>query len=282
MAQQNELFVPYDDGLKILDVGSWAETKYKVVSLYTTLFSSGMKAKWGQRVYIDLYAGAGFSRIRDSDKLLAGSPILALTVPDRFDKYIFCENDSDSFEALKARATRIAPTADISFVPGDCQEKISEIRSLIPKASSGHTVLSLCFVDPFDIGLHFSTIQALSDMFIDFLVLLAVHMDAGRAYALYLDEDNTKVDNFLGSRDWRKRWRETEERRFPEFLAMEFAQRMELLGYRSTPLHLMKKVRADDNNRPLYFLALFSRHQRAYQFWEQVLKYETEQTKLPF
>jgi hypothetical protein len=40
----------------------------------------------------------------------------------------------------------------------------------------------------------------------------------------------------------------------------------------------MKKVRSDDKNLPLYHLALFSRKQVAYQYWDDVLKYSTDQT----
>jgi hypothetical protein len=39
----------------------------------------------------------------------------------------------------------------------------------------------------------------------------------------------------------------------------------------------MKMVRSDDKNLPLYYLALFSRHKMAYQFWDQVLEYGTDQ-----
>ena len=31
---------------------------------------------------------------------------------------------------------------------------------------------------------------------------------------------------------------------------------------------------------PLYRIALFSRHERAYQYWDQVLKYNTDQKTL--
>lgn len=95
-----------DDGFKCPEVGSWAETKYRLLALYDELFSMGMKDKWEQRVNIDLYAGAGYSRIRGTKKFLKGSPILALTVTHPFDKYIFCEDDGEFLEALKARQGR--------------------------------------------------------------------------------------------------------------------------------------------------------------------------------
>jgi len=41
----------------------------------------------------------------------------------------------------------------------------------------------------------------------------------------------------------------------------------------------MKQIRADDNNRPLYRLALLSKHKLAYEYWDQVLKYSDPQLK---
>src|SRR5260370_15389183 len=46
----------HDDGLIAPDVGAWAEEKHRLLSLYSTLFSSGMKAKWSRRIYVQLYA----------------------------------------------------------------------------------------------------------------------------------------------------------------------------------------------------------------------------------
>jgi hypothetical protein len=53
---------------------------------------------------------------------------------------------------------------------------------------------------------------------------------------------------------------------------------MESLGYLHQELHQMKLVRSADKNLPLYYLALFSRHDTAYKFWKDVLKYSTDQS----
>ncbi len=42
----------------------------------------------------------------------------------------------------------------------------------------------------------------------------------------------------------------------------------------------MKQVRSDVKNLPLYHLALFSRHELAYEYWDEVLKYSTPQLRL--
>jgi len=95
-------------------------------------------------------------------------------------------------------------------------------------------------------------------------------------------EDATKVDEFLGLRTWRERWAGAQKKaiEFPKFLAEEFALRMESLGYLRTPLHRMKKVRTDEKNVPLYYIAMFSKHETAHELWDEVLKYGTDQQNL--
>jgi len=273
-----------EDGLPCSVVGAWAEDKYKLVGLYDRLFSTGMKNKWPTRVYIDLYSGPGFVRVRGTGRMLTGSPLLALGVPDPFDKYIFCESAPELLAALRSRVDRYSPKADVAFVCGDCNEKIEEICANIPAPSPRRGVLTFCFIDPFDISIKFSTLRRLSSHFIDFLILLALHMDANRNVEHYLDPGNPKVDEFLDLPDWRERWKIAESRgvRFPRFLAEEYSVRMEELGYLRQSWERMKQVRSVGKNLPLYRLALFSRSKVAYQFWDDVLKYSSYQRNFGF
>ncbi len=236
--------IPNDDKLATPEVGAWAEEKHRMVSLYATLFSSGMKDKWSKRVYVELYAGAGYSRIRGTSKYIFGSPLLALKVRDPFDKYVFCEAKPKNLQALRNRASQISSSRDVAYVEGDCNMRIPEILAEIPRGSAGDTVLTLCFADPFDIGLEFETIRTLAKArYIDFLVLLALGMDANRNYEHYLREDSDKVDRFLGSGSWRKRWAaaQWDAIKFTRFLSDEFTKSMATLGYIPPAHYTMKK-----------------------------------------
>lgn len=145
-------------------------------------------------------------------------------------------------------------------------------------------MLSLCFADPYDIGIKFETLRRLSDRYVDFLVLLALYMDANRNYDNYIGDEAVKIDEFLGSPTWRERWR-AENRKgipFPQFLAEEFSRSMEALRYRSQPFYKMKPIKIPELNVKLYRLALFSRHPTAYAFWDDVLKYSTPQRTFDF
>jgi len=282
MKREEELPIP-EDGRVYPEVGGWSEDKHRLVSLYSTLFSSGMKDKWDKRVYVELYAGAGYSRIRQTPKIIVGSPLLALKVKDPFDKYIFCEENSENLEALKFRVGQVAREKDVAYVLGDCNQCTTELLAGIPRGSKDETVLSLCFADPFDIGLRFETIRALAaNRYVDFLILLALGMDANRNYDQYIKEDADKVDKFLGSDSWRERWAtaQWDAVKFTRFLADEFTKSMAALGYIPPPFYTMKEVRSYEKNLPLYRIALFSRHERAYKLWDQVLKYSTDQTQL--
>jgi len=272
-----------DDGLFCQEVGNWTEEKHSLVSLYAKLFSTAMKQKWDERVYIELYAGAGYSKIEGTSRFIAGSPIRALALEDPFDKYIFCERDATQLDALKRRVERDFPNAKVSFIEGDCNQKVDDILAKIPPHSHGHRVLSLCFVDPFDIGVKFKTLQRLSKRFVDFLILLALYMDANRNYETYVKEEKIKINEFLDSTTWRGEWRSEQKKGvpLPRFLAESFSKSMsEKLSFQPQPFYKMKAIVIPEKNVRLYRLALFSRNPLAYTFWDQVLKYHTAQRSL--
>jgi three-Cys-motif partner protein len=251
--------------------------------MYCEVFSTGMKRKWDARVYIDLYAGSGFSRVRRKERVLLGSPLIALSVPDPFDRYIFCESDPDSLSALKTRVRRLFPSADVRFVPGDVNHNVELIREEIPRHGPDHSVLSFCFVDPFSVEIRFDTLGRLAeDRAMDFLILLALGMDANRNLTAYLSKENRRIAAFLGNPGWREAWELARERgdNFIYFLACEFAAAMSRLGYLPTTPAEMHPVRSDLRNLPLYYLAFFSKHPLGKRFWKDVHKYSADQHDL--
>jgi hypothetical protein len=136
-------------------------------------------------------------------------------------------------------------------------------------------------IDPFDFGFKFSTLRKLSRFYVDFLVLLAVGKDANRNYDHYVKEESTKIDEALGHRQWRERLKASRRKEFIRFLATEFSSSMKSLKYLEQPPERMKVVK-NEKNLPLYYLALFSRKETAYEFWDQVLKYGTDQTSFEY
>jgi len=270
-SMENKTLFDQPDEFDTPPVGSYTEDKYDLIRYYFDLFSKGMKYKWKGRVYIDLYSGSGKCCIKSTNKILRGSPLIALSVEVPFDKYIFCESDHTSIAALKERVRRMQPEGEVHWVDGDCNEKVLDICNLIPK-----DYLVLCFVDPYECDIHYVTLKAISEAApgVDFLCLLAFQMDAKRAINHYLNPVNRKINDMLGDvgAGWRDRWLEEQAKGtdLARFLALEFARSMQSLGYRRTELADMKVIKR--KNLPLYYLTLFAKHPTAFKFWSQVMK----------
>ena len=274
-----------DDGLMTEPIGSWGEEKYRLLSLYSQMFAASMKNKWECRVYIDLFAGCGRSRVTGTNKIVAGSPIVALNVEPTFDKYILCEKDANKLSALQTRVLRDYPKANVEFQAGDANEYVDQIIKKIPQYAKDFKVLSFCFVDPYNLkDLAFRTIDRISSRFVDFMVLIATDMDAARNVSTYELTQNTVVESFLGLPEWRAEWRIAKSRRgsFSSYLMERFSNQMEARRYIRVPIEDTRLVRSTEKNLPLYRLALFSRSERGKSHWEQALKYSDDQLGLKF
>lgn len=283
MARKNfDPIIPVeDDGLFIPEVGPWADEKYKLLGGYCDIFTTGMKNLWDNLVYIDLFAGAGYAKIKGTNKIRMSSSLIALSVSHKFNKYILCEQDPKCFIALKTRVERNFPDANVSFIHGDSNESIAEIINAIPKHSQQEKVLRFCFVDPFSLNLKFTTIEKLSAIGkIDFLILLALHMDANRNLFNYISDNSEKVNDFINDTSWRRPFREGKlpVKGFIKYLAGKFDLNMKVLGYKEpVKKHLVK---IDDINVPLYYLAFYSKHERGNDFYQKVEKYLSNQQSL--
>ncbi len=239
-----ELSEATGDSLNTPEVGSWAEDKYRLLRNYATLFATSMKARWDMRIYIDLFAGPGKVRIQGTARVVKASPLIALEIPDPFDRYIFCEENSPCLAALKTRVATLHPSRDVHFLLGDTNRLAEKILEAMPPYGPRKRVLAFCFADPFKLqNLQFSTIRALAKRYMDFLVLLPTGMDANRNWQRYMNPSSTTVDLFVGTSEWRE---------------------------------------ATEKNLPLYRLGFFSRHPLGQKFWDETRKYSQDQRDLLF
>jgi three-Cys-motif partner protein len=273
--------VTAEDGRETLPVGEWAEEKGRLLWYYCDLFATSMKGKWDERVYIDLFAGAGKVRVRGTDKVLLGSPLLALIVRDPFNRYIFCEQEPIRLETLRHRVVERYSTFEVRYIEGDVNSQVSRILAEMPSYATRHKVLGFCFADPYGLqDLKFSTIKGLAMRFMDFLILIPA-MDPQRAWEHYLDPKNTTVDEFLGNPDWRSEWQRGQPPEAPDaFVARFFDGQMKELGFRHGGIEDTVLVRSTSTNTPLYRLGFFSKHPLGGQFWRQAKKYTSLQREL--
>ncbi len=263
------------------DVGIWAKEKYGLIQTYCSMFTKSMKPpKWQFLIYIDLFAGAGFARIKKTSEVVATSALLAIDIPYRFNQYIFCDMDCENNAALRERTSRLYPEIDAHFLCCDVNDAVPDILANMPAANQDFKVLAFCFVDPFKLdNLAFSTIAQLSARFMDFLVLVPT-MDSNRNAAPYTAPTSETIARFTGKPDWRTRWNPLIYKSFGLFVLEEFSAHMQELQYKPPQVNETVLVRNDQKNAPLYRLAFYSRHDIGKKFWQETRKHNDPQTNL--
>ncbi|MHC4111836.1 MAG: three-Cys-motif partner protein TcmP [Planctomycetota bacterium] len=259
----SELPTPQDDDLCIPEVPEHSKYKHHFIRRYIDAFTTSMKDKrWSGLHYIDLFAGAGIERLRNSRKLDWGSPLIAAQAPYPFTKLHLCEKVTDLHYALEIRVKRFR--SDSQIIQGDANKKISQIVSDIPKKS-----LSLSFLDPHGFHLEFQTLKTLASIRTDLIIFFPDRLDALRNWAAYyLDNPESNLDRYLGSGiDWRERMSKTPSDHRAEVLRdMYIRQIREQLGYSEFDCERITTTRGN----PLYFLIFCSRSPTATRLWRQI------------
>ncbi|MEZ4601352.1 MAG: three-Cys-motif partner protein TcmP [Syntrophotaleaceae bacterium] len=273
-----------DDGLITPDVGLWAEKKYRLVQNYASMFTASMRSKWDHLVYVDLFAGAGRSRLRGTNEIVPASPLLTLDIPVPFNQYIFCELDEEKLDALRERVGREFNQADVRFLHGNANWLLDRVLSEMPVPHRGFKVLGFCFADPYNLdNLKFDTIRRLSNRFFDFLVLIPTGTDAQRNIQRYVEQPQSKLEDFLGSPDWREAWEGAKRKGESAdlFLTRYYGEQMVSLGYQPTEPQETVSIR-NEKNSTMYRFGFYSRHNLARKFWQQVKKYSDDQLAFEF
>ena len=259
-----------DDGLPREELKPHSRDKLFLLGYYFQVFTKSMHRKFPQLVYVDLFAGSGRGQFGKND-IMEGSALIAVRTDPPFTKLILCEQDEDSFNALRVRVDREFKDREIKLVPGDCNERRSEIRAEIPRFSTSTGGLTVCVVDPYNLGIEFETLRAFGDLRVDFIVLIADQMAGGRIADVLLTPGDSKVEKFLADPDWRDKWALAQAKNVPlrTFLLREFTERMKAEGFRDGGAQNFK-VQGKGVN--LYHLALFSKSKLAVEFWQTTLK----------
>jgi three-Cys-motif partner protein len=278
----NPIIEVENDGLKLPEpVGSWSEKKYSLLGGYCEIFNKGIKRQFTNRVYIDLFAGAGYAAIKKKNKIIKSSSLIALSIPTPFTKYILCEKDPEKMYALQTRVNREFPEKDVLFIPGDSNLNVDLIASAIKDL--GLSTISFCFVDPFSLNLHFDTIRKISQVGrVDFLILLALMMGAKRNFHNYIIDRSKVVDLFIDDHKWREPFKNKTIRKeeFISFIAKAYDDKMYKLGYKVRSEGLKPKVDADEFRLALYYLAFYSKNELGNHFFSEIQKYHIEQQTL--
>jgi three-Cys-motif partner protein len=221
-----ELPPPEDDQLFTPEVGPWSAAKHHFLRRYIDAFTTAMRQKkWSGLHYIDLFASAGIERIR-GDGLDWGSPLIAAQAPHQFTRLHLCELDPKPYQALTQRLARFPQKQQPQVLLGDANTKVKEVVRSIPKQS-----LSLAFLDPHGLHLHFETLKELSQRRVDLIIFFPDHLDALRNWEnVYHGNPDSNLDRVLGT-SWRDQMLGAPKHAWPEVLRKIYVSQIRTLGY---------------------------------------------------
>ncbi|MCH8071223.1 MAG: three-Cys-motif partner protein TcmP [Proteobacteria bacterium] len=255
---------PEDDKLLIPTVGEWSHDKHYYLQRYIDAFTTSMhgKKKWSGLHYIDLFAGAGIERRKESGTLEWGSALIAAQAPRHFEALHLCEKNERTYEALVERVERVSRGRNDQVLLGDANIQVLEIIKQIPE-----TALSLAFLDPYGLHLDFATLRLLAAKTVDLLVFFPDFLDVVRNLKAYRDKPNSNLDRVLGTSSWRQRIdRIPQSRRVEEFREI-YRSQIKALGYK-----YFEFERICAKGHPLYLLIFCSRHPLAAKLWRGIAK----------
>jgi three-Cys-motif partner protein len=263
-----EGFVTASDGLPARKSGDWIVTKHHYLDHYCGIFSTGMKNLWPRRVFIDVMAGPGLCKIRDTGHEMDGSPLIALNHP--FTSFAFVENLPSACDALKKRVTNHPKGQLVKVACLDWKEALERGDLDFPDS------LVLAFIDPTGISqIPWKSIKRLIegnraiDLLFTIQYAMGITLNAGK-YSLAVSQE-TALDRFLDEKDWRTKFDARIPSTFREQVLNRFSEKMAELGFASG---LQKNV--GTGNRTLYRMALYSKHPKAQEFWKKILKIDEQ------
>lgn len=253
---------PLEDGHAVQCVGEWAEhDKHGYLRTYIEA-SREARRKFDASGFLDLFAGPGRVRIRDTGDVYDGSPLIALghgAVP--FTHVVLCDLAQVNVDALRYRTAQFGGRVEV--IQGDSNSRVHDLVELLPHG------LNFALVDPFGLRpLHFETIRVLAqrveklDLFVNFPT-----SDLRRNQALYLDPTNDVVARALGVPNWR-------DRLGPGDIALQaanmFVESLMNLGYTGAPNRMIPVPRVGSE---LYRIIFASKHPLADDIWSSVTRH---------
>lgn len=263
--------VALDDGHVVQCVGEWAEgDKHGYLRSYIDATREARR-KFKHRGFIDLFAGPGRVRVRETGEVCDGSPLIALAHEAApFTRVILCDIAEANVAALRHRTAAFVGRVEI--VQGDSNARARELATRLPPG------LNLALIDPFGLEpLRFETIRLLAsmnklDLFVNFPT-----SDLRRNHQLYRQPDNSVVANALGIHDWRSRLG-------PGDIALQaanmFVESLERLGYTGARNQMIPVSR---NGSELYRIIFASKHPLGDDIWQSIVRHApTGQRGLPF
>ena len=141
--------------------GEWTTEKLEILSKYLKFYVQALKNQTFEKIYIDAFAGTGVLERKDTGELIPGSTKISLDIEEKFDRYIFIENNKESYEELKNMISKDYKemSSKIDIIQNDANEALVNILNKY-KWNKTRAVL---FLDPYAMSVKWDTLKIISE-----------------------------------------------------------------------------------------------------------------------
>lgn len=150
--------------------GDHTRRKLDVVAKYLKAYVKVMKKQDFRLFYVDGFAGSGASEAKSEtaaddptlfpvSQVVEGSPLRALGIEPRFDKYLFVEKKPQNVLSLRKLCGDFADR-DIAILEGDANEELIKFCGTIETNRLDRAVV---FLDPFGLSVRWETVVRLAN-----------------------------------------------------------------------------------------------------------------------
>jgi three-Cys-motif partner protein len=249
-------------------VGVWANDKHFYLRQYIEATRS-VRARYlpptgqGGAAFVDLFAGPGRARIRETREFIDGSPLIALRYDQSpFSKVIMCDIDAENLSCLRQRTAGFAARAEV--IAGDCNAVMDRILQEVPQFG-----LNIALVDPFG-GRALSFDDTLRRLGSLPRMDLIIHFPTGGFKRNF--KKKPYFESFLGLPA--KQWgvEVTKAEHVPRLIEV-LKRQLTTLGYKPYFESRTPGI-TNTKNVVLYNLVYASKHERGEKIWKSITKHE--------
>lgn len=256
-----------DDGYLIPECNKWAREKLDYLSRYLEAFSTALKSRFSHRCYVDVFAGAGKNKIKGTEDIVLGSPLIALNVKNPFTDCFLIEKDREKYAALKYRISKYNSNVKTFNEKDDLA--IDKVTNIISKINNQ---VSVAFLDPYGF-VKWSTIEKLASL--DKMDLLIHFSQMGirrNVENQYRNPSTNSMDLFFGDDRWRDLYRKNRNGNYLTELINLYMQNLCSLGYVYLGDRPTSPLIFSNKNAPLYRLIFASKNELGYKIWKSIAK----------
>ncbi len=263
------------DGRPVLCVGPWAEEKHARIEKYVDI-SRAVRRKFidgkGGACFVDMFSGPGRARIRETERIVDGSPVVAarkaIETKTPFSEVHVSDANPEFVAALSQRLQRLGVSAK-SYC-GSAATVAPEIADRLSQHG-----LHFAFLDPYDLkSLPFLIVQRMAAIErMDMLIHVSVQ-DLSRNLRRYIESDRSPLDSFAPG------WRRTVEVMNSDATVRSqiFAHWLDLVRRENMqPSQGVEEV-TGTKGQHLYWLVFVARHKLALRFWEEIRNVTNQKT----